>query len=63
MIIAGVAIPFENWPAFGVLGCVVFTATASPIPLRYLLKRLFISAVHRSDGDLPLSQGFSHGWG
>lgn len=65
VIFAGVAIPFENWPAFGVLGCVVFTGhSIASIPLRYLLKRLFIFLpfIGAMAISLPLSQGFSHGW-
>ena len=65
VIVAGVAIPVRYWPAYGVLGCLVFVGhSIAGIPLSYLVKRLliFLPFVGSMAISLPLSQGFDRGW-
>lgn len=65
VIVAGVAIPVRYWPAYGVLGCLVFAGhSLAGIPLSYLLKRLliFLPFVGSMAISLPLSQGLDRGW-
>jgi cobalt/nickel transport system permease protein len=65
VIVAGVAIPVRYWPAYGVLGCLVFAGhSIAGIPLSYLIKRLliFLPFVGSMAISLPLSQGFDRGW-
>lgn len=65
VIVAGVAIPINYWPAYGVLGCFVFAAhSIAGIPLKYLVKRLliFLPFVGSMAISLPLSQGLDRGW-
>lgn len=65
VIIAGVAIPIEFWPAYGVLGCLVFMAhSVAGIPFLWLMKRLliFLPFLGSMAISLPLSQGFDRGW-
>lgn len=65
VIVGGVAIPIENWPAYGVLGCLVFAGhSIAGIPMAYLLKRvsLFLPFLLMMAISLPLSQGFARGW-
>lgn len=66
IIVLGVAIPIEFWPAYGVLGCIVFAGhSVARIPVSYLLKRvlIFFPFVLAMAVSLPLSQGFERGWG
>lgn len=65
VIVAGVAIPVRYWPAYGVLGCLVFAGhSIAGIPLGYLIKRLliFLPFVGSMAISLPLSQGLDRGW-
>lgn len=65
VIVAGVAIPVRYWPAYGVLGCLVFAGhSIAGIPLGYLVKRLliFLPFVGSMAISLPLSQGLDRGW-
>ena len=65
VIVAGVAIPVRYWPAYGVLGCLVFAGhSVAGIPLGYLIKRLliFLPFVGSMAISLPLSQGLDRGW-
>ena len=65
VIVWGVTISIEFWPAYGVLGCVVFAGHSfARIPLSYLVKRLliFFPFVLTMAISLPLSQGFERGW-
>lgn len=65
VIAAGVAIPVRYWPAYGVLGCLVFAGhSLAGIPLSYLVKRLliFLPFVGSMAVSLPLSQGLDRGW-
>lgn len=65
VIVAGVAIPVLYWPAYGVLGCLVFAGhSIAGIPLGYLVKRLliFLPFVGSMAISLPLSQGLDRGW-
>lgn len=65
VIIAGVAIPIEFWPAYGVLACLVFMAhSVAGIPFLWLMKRLliFLPFLGSMAISLPLSQGFDRGW-
>lgn len=65
VIVAGVAIPVRYWPAYGVLGCLVFAGhSIAGIPLAYLIKRLliFLPFVGSMAISLPLSQGLDRGW-
>ncbi len=65
VIVLGVAIPIEYWPAYGVLGCLVFVGhSIAGVPLAYLIKRLLIFApfIGSMAISMPLSQGFDRGW-
>lgn len=65
VILLGIAVPLENWPAYGVLGCVLFAGhSIARIPLSYLLKRLslFLPFLIMMAISLPISQGFERGW-
>ncbi len=65
VILLSIAVPLENWPAYGVLGCVLFVGhSVAQIPLSYLLKRLslFLPFLLMMAISLPLSQGFQRGW-
>lgn len=65
IIVAGAAIPIEFWPAYGVLGCVVFAGhSIARVPMGYLIKRLliFFPFILSMAISLPLSQGFERGW-
>jgi len=65
VIVAGLAVPAEQWPAYGVLACIVFAGhSVAGIPLGYLMKRLliFLPFVGSMAVSLPLSQGFDQGW-
>lgn len=65
IIVTGLAIPAQHWPAYGVLACLVFTGhSLAGIPLSYLVKRLliFLPFVGSMAISLPLSQGFVRGW-
>ena len=65
VIVTGVAIPVRYWPAYGVLGCLVFAGhSIAGIPLSYLIKRLliFLPFVGSMAISLPLSQGLDRGW-
>lgn len=65
IIVAGVAVPIESWPAYGVLGCVVFAGhSIARVPMSYLIKRLliFLPFILSMAISLPLSQGFERGW-
>jgi len=64
VILISIAVPLENWPAYGVLGCVLFAGhSIASIPLSYLLKRLslFMPFLVLMAISLPLSQGFERG--
>lgn len=64
-IILGIVIPLENWPAHGVLGCVIFAGhSIAQIPVSYLTKRLslFLPFLGLMAISLPLSQGLQRGW-
>ena len=65
VIVASVAIPVQYWPAYGLLGCVVFAGhSIAGIPFGYVAKRLllFPPFVGSMAVSLPLSQGFDRGW-
>jgi cobalt/nickel transport system permease protein len=65
VIVASVAIPVQYWPAYGLLGCVVFAGhSIAGIPFGYVAKRLllFLPFVGSMAVSLPLSQGFDRGW-
>ena len=65
VIITSVAIPIRYWPAYGVLGCLVFAGhSVAGIPLGYLIRRLliFLPFVGSMAISLPLSQGLDRGW-
>jgi cobalt/nickel transport system permease protein len=66
VIMIGVAVPIDYWPAYGVLACFVFAGhSIARIPVSYLAKRLliFLPFIFMMAISLPLSQGFSQGWG
>lgn len=65
VIVTGIAIPIRYWPAYGVLGCIVFAGhSIAGIPLSYLIKRLliFLPFVGSMAISLPISQGLDRGW-
>lgn len=65
VILLSIAVQVENWPAYGVLGCVLFVGhSVAKIPLSYLLKRLslFLPLLVMMAISLPMSQGFERGW-
>ena len=65
VIVASVAIPVQYWPAYGLLGCVVFAGhSIAGITFGYVAKRLllFLPFVGSMAVSLPLSQGFDRGW-
>ena len=65
VIVAGVAIPVTYWPAYGVLGCLVFAGhSIAGVPFGYLVRRvlLFLPFIGAMAVSLPLSQGFDRGW-
>lgn len=65
VIVVGVSIPLDYWPAYGVLGCLVFAGhSIAGIPLSYLVKRLliFLPFAGSMAVSLPLSQGLDRGW-
>ena len=65
VILAGSFIPIEFWPAYGVLGCLVFAGhSCACVPMSYLIKRLlvFLPFIASMAVSLPLSQGFERGW-
>jgi len=65
VIVAGAAIPVRYWPAYGVLGCLVFVGhSIAGVPFGYIVKRLllFLPFIGSMAISLPLSQGFDRGW-
>jgi len=65
VIVAGAAIPVRYWPAYGVLGCLVFVGhSIAGVPFGYIIKRLllFLPFIGSMAISLPLSQGFDRGW-
>jgi cobalt/nickel transport system permease protein len=65
VIVAGAAIPVRYWPAYGVLGCLVFVGhSIAGVPFGYIVKRLllFLPFIGSMAISLPLSQGLDRGW-
>lgn len=65
VIVSGVAIPIQYWPAYGVLACLVFAGhSIAGVPLGYIVRRLllFLPFIGSMAISLPLSQGFDRGW-
>ena len=65
MVLLGISLPLEHWPALGALAAVTLGALAlTGMPLARLLRRLglFLPLVGALALSVPLTQGFSAGW-
>lgn len=65
VIVAGLSIPVEYWPAHGALASMVFAGhSLARIPMSYLLRRLAIAlpVFFMLSLSVPLSTGFASGW-
>jgi cobalt/nickel transport system permease protein len=65
LVVVGMLIPLESWPALGLLICAVLAGHAlAGVPVRYLARRFafFLPFIGLLAVSVPLSFGFRGGW-